>query len=381
MHIVIVDDNSVNLLVMEKILKSAGYHSFTSMSSAQELFDYVQLDRLAPEEVSPIDLILMDIMMPVTDGIEACRRIQKLERLKDVPVIMITALGDSMKLAEALEAGATDYVMKPINKIELIARIKVALKLKYEKDWHKENDNRIRHELELAKQVQSSLLSPAIKNERISIQAEYQPSSELAGDFYTWYRIDEHRYGIILLDIMGHGISSSLVCMFMASVLKDTITRYVSPEIVIAELNRYMNQLNGHNQMIPFYFTCIYILIDLQEQTIEYVNAGHPPGYIIQEDQTIAELDQGCCAVGFFEQLNIQKSTISFTPSIRILLYTDGLLNAFEESASELDVNKKLRSELEKRAELESIVEHLIAPTAEASYSDDICIVHVQIHE
>ncbi len=98
-----------------------------------------------------VDLILMDMMMPEIDGIEATKRIQLMDQFKDIPIIIITAMGDSIKLAEALEAGAIDYVMKPVNKIELIARIRVALRLKYEKDWHKENEQRIRTELELAK--------------------------------------------------------------------------------------------------------------------------------------------------------------------------------------------------------------------------------------
>ncbi|MNH94790.1 Phosphoserine phosphatase RsbP [compost metagenome] len=379
MHIVIVDDNTVNLLVMEKILKSANYHSFTSMSSAQELFDYVSIDDLDKQDHPPMDLILMDIMMPVTDGIEACRRIQRLERLKDVPIIMITALGDSMKLAEALEAGAIDYVMKPINKIELIARIKAALKLKYEKDWHKENDRRIKHELELARQVQTSVLTPAFSNERITISAEYHPSSELAGDFYAWYRIDENRYGVIVLDIMGHGISSSLVCMFMASVLRDTITRYVSPEIVIAELNRYMSHLNGPKQMIPYYFTAIYLLIDLKENTIEYVNAGHPPGFVQQNGKTVASLDQGCCAVGFFDQLDVQMSKMTFDPSIRIFLYTDGLLDAIDDSKT--DTIDSLKGVLEQYSNLEDISNGLELSDLRENQKDDICIVSIQVHE
>src|SRR5690606_21802441 len=106
-----------------------------------------------------VDLILMDLMMPEIDGLEACRRIQGEERYKDVPIIFVTAVGDSNKLAEALDAGASDYVMKPINKLELLARIRSALRLKYEKDWHKERDKRIKYELELAKQVQRSVLS------------------------------------------------------------------------------------------------------------------------------------------------------------------------------------------------------------------------------
>ncbi|UUZ92259.1 response regulator [Paenibacillus sp. P25] len=179
MNIAIVDDNPVNVIVIEKILKSAGYDAFWKASSARELF--MQLEEHAGKGKSPLDLILMDMMMPEMDGIEACRLIQKDDRFRDIPVIIVTALGDSNKLAEALEAGAIDYVMKPVNKVELVARIRVALRLKYEKDWHKENEAKIRSELELARQVQTGVLSLPFKKEKLEIDAVYLPSFELAG--------------------------------------------------------------------------------------------------------------------------------------------------------------------------------------------------------
>lgn len=275
MSIAIVDDNPVNLMVIEKILKSAGYEHFIKMESAIELLALLNAESDGQPKVS-IDLILLDMMMPEMDGLEACRRIQKQESLRDIPIIIVTAVGDSNLLADVLEAGAIDYIMKPINKVELIARIRVALRLKFEKDWHKENEARIRSELDLAKQVQSSVLSQPIHRDELSISASYHPSFELAGDLYSWYRLDDHRYGIILLDMMGHGISSSLVCMFISSVMQDTITRFVAPEMVIAELNRYMSQLNKKNSSVSYYFTAIYLVIDTHNKTIEYVNAGHP---------------------------------------------------------------------------------------------------------
>ncbi|MED4603813.1 fused response regulator/phosphatase [Paenibacillus validus] len=381
MNIAIVDDNPVNIIVIEKILQSAGYHSFWKASSAVEL-----LDRLAAhtEGKIPVDLILMDMMMPEVDGIEACRRIQQDDRLKDIPVIIVTALGDSNKLAEALEAGAIDYVMKPVNKIELIARIRVALRLKYEKDWHIENEAKIRSELDLARQVQSSVLSPPLQKERLSIGAVYYPSFELAGDLYAWYRIDEHRHGVIILDMMGHGISSSLVCMFISSVMQDTITRFVSPEFVVAELNRYMNQLNQKSADVSYYFTAIYLLIDTERQTIEYVNAGHPPGFLFEEGKRPMALDQGSCAVGFFDQMDITKSTYAYEQPIRIVLYTDGLLEAlplpddYPEEASEADLlMERIQASMGEGRNAEEVMREVLPADVLESRKDDICMVMI----
>ena len=75
-------------------------------------------------------------MMPEIDGLEVCRRLQE-EKFKDIPIIFVTALEDANKLAEALDMGAMDYITKPINKVELLARMRVALRLKSELNWHK----------------------------------------------------------------------------------------------------------------------------------------------------------------------------------------------------------------------------------------------------
>lgn len=141
MTILLVDDNTVNLFVMEKILKNAGYDDCVSLTSANELFHYLQLD--APNSTgNSVDLILLDIMMPEIDGIEACKRIKKVENLKDIQIIFVTALEDKNKLAEALDIGGVDYITKPLNKIELLARIRVALRLKAELDWHTQHEKR-----------------------------------------------------------------------------------------------------------------------------------------------------------------------------------------------------------------------------------------------
>lgn len=176
MRIVVVDDNAMNITVVQEMLKRAGYRDIRAASSGMELFSILGLSETGEEmrEGAPdpgVDLILLDMMMPRIDGIAACLAIQASERLRDIPVIMVTAMGDSKKLAEALDAGAIDYVTKPINRIELLARIRVALRLKQEKDWHKERDRRIREELQLAKEVQSAALPARLEESGIRIDA------------------------------------------------------------------------------------------------------------------------------------------------------------------------------------------------------------------
>lgn len=378
MSILVVDDNPINFIIIEEMMKKAGYSDFIGASSAEELFQLLPMHADHSADIG-IDLILMDMMMPGIDGIEACRRIQQVEGLKDIPIIIVTAIGDSQKLAEALDAGAVDYVTKPINKVELLARIRSALRLKEEKDWHKERDIKLKSEMELAKLVQSGILSDPMDNAEISIHADYRPSAELAGDLYTWYRIDQHKYGIILLDMMGHGISSSLVCMFISSVLKDTITLLSDPVKVVKELNRYMSQLYIADQLVQYYFTAIYLLIDTHNHTIEYVNAGHPPGVLLHPDGSVILLDQGSCAVGFFPSMDIEKGMIEYGEGAKIILYTDGLLDLLD--GPEEDKLEQLVNNMQDHHELAlpAFMEQLIPLANPDTQNDDMCLLKIQI--
>ncbi|MGP9810390.1 response regulator [Rhodopseudomonas sp. NSM] len=134
MRILVVDDSEDARDVAEAMLLAAGYEDIQTSESAEEAYHILAVGTSAPATVSPVDLVLMDIMMPGIDGIEACARIRGEPHLMDVPIIMVTLLDDVDNLANAFVAGATDYITKPIKRVELQARVRSALKLKSELD-------------------------------------------------------------------------------------------------------------------------------------------------------------------------------------------------------------------------------------------------------
>ncbi|KGR75719.1 SpoIIE family protein phosphatase [Ureibacillus sinduriensis] len=377
MTILLVDDNKVNLFVIEKILNSEGYNDCVSLTSAKELFDYLQLE--ASNSFSKhVDLILLDIMMPEIDGLEACRVIKANERYKDIPIIFVTALDDKNKLAEALDIGGMDYITKPIDKVELLARIRVALRLKAELDWHTQHEKKIQYELDLATNVQRSLLSPPIKEKNIQVEVSYLPSFNLAGDMYYWHKINDHRYAVILLDMMGHGISASLLCMFISSVLREAIKQIVDPVDVVNELNRYMAQLHNEKESIPYYFTAIYLVIDTEMKTIEYVNAGHPHGYVTIDEEHIVPLNQGSCAIGFFEEIKVEKQIIHYQKEAQIILFTDGLLEAI--TPDEFEAEERIRTLSERKwSTSQLLLDELLPKENQTNQPDDMCLVLLKV--
>jgi phosphoserine phosphatase RsbU/P len=132
MRILIVDDNEDSRELNEAALVSAGYKEVRTAPSAWDAFKLLDIGRTPGQEPPPVDVILLDIVMPEVDGVEACARIRNDPRYADIPILMVTSLEDVTALDSAFTAGATDYITKPINRIELVARVRAAHKLKCE---------------------------------------------------------------------------------------------------------------------------------------------------------------------------------------------------------------------------------------------------------
>ncbi len=134
MRILIVDDSEDGRELAEAMLITAGYEDVSTVESAPEAYRFLGIGDPVPRQPPAVDLVLLDIMMPGIDGIEACARIRNEPRYSSLPIIMVTSLADVDSLANAFVAGATDYITKPVSRIELLARVRSALKLKTELD-------------------------------------------------------------------------------------------------------------------------------------------------------------------------------------------------------------------------------------------------------
>ncbi len=153
MSILIVDDSVDNRLLFKYILENAGYTDVLTAGSAHDVFKVLGVEN--PSEAdSVVDLILMDIMMPEMDGIEACRQIKSVERLRDIPIIMVTAKTEEKAIEDAFSVGAMDYITKPLRGIELLVRSRSALSLKKEIDRRK---NREQELLNLNRELKNSI--------------------------------------------------------------------------------------------------------------------------------------------------------------------------------------------------------------------------------
>ncbi|MGE0908590.1 SpoIIE family protein phosphatase [Bacillus atrophaeus] len=182
-------------------------------------------------------------------------------------------------------------------------------------------------ELELARKIQETSLTGPIVNDRIQIESHYKASSELSGDIYGFYQIDQNRYGIIILDVMGHGISSALITMSLHPLFQRLISQGVSAETVMKDLDNHLHSLFANHEEARHYCTAIYLLVDTAQQRIDYVNAGHPPALWQDTDGKQYPLHSTSIPIGMFEDASFQTNTFTYTRGGRLLLYTDGVMD------------------------------------------------------
>ena len=123
--VLVVDDNIQNLELILAYLEDLDCQTL-SAEGGQEALDIIQQ--------TPPDLVLLDVMMPKISGFEVCKRIKNNPDTADIPVIMVTALNEIGDIERAIDSGTDDFLSKPVNKWELLTRVKTMLKLKHLED-------------------------------------------------------------------------------------------------------------------------------------------------------------------------------------------------------------------------------------------------------
>jgi phosphoserine phosphatase RsbU/P len=182
--ILIVDDSPDQQTLLRSILAKAGHEAVVSADSAKSASVVLNLEGDAPTQ--KIDLILMDVLMPEQDGVETCRQIKRCAHLQDIPIIMVTAKTDLSNLKEAFAAGAMDYISKPVNSVELLARVSSALTLKSEMDRRKNREFELRRSNE---ELQRALKEVKVLRGLIPICASCK---KIRNDGGFWQQLEEY---------------------------------------------------------------------------------------------------------------------------------------------------------------------------------------------
>ena len=317
--ILIVDDTPDNLRLLSQILTEQGYRvrAVTSGSRA-----------LASVEASLPDLILLDIRMSEMDGYEVCERLKTDARAKDIPIIFISALNEIQDKVKAFTVGGVDYVTKPFQFEEVLARVETHLALrKLQKQLQIANE-KMEQELALAGEVQASFLPgkiPQIPGWQLSVSLI--PARETSGDFFDAIPLPGGRVGLLIADVVDKGVGAALFMALSSTLLRTYATEYpTQPELVFSAVNERILQDTNAKQFV----TVFYGILDPDTGTLVYGNAGHCPPYLVNahNGDNAQALKRTGVPLGIFEDAVWEQQVIQISPGDVLVLYTDGISEA-----------------------------------------------------
>lgn len=375
-NIMIVDDEPVNCQVLMNHLILEGYNVKSFQS------DSLALKKIMEEDDIP-DLLILDLMLPRISGYEMCRIIREKYSSVELPILILTAKDRISDIIQGFESGTNDYLTKPVNREELIARVHSLLMLK--KAVKESNElNAISREIEIARKIQYSLLTkdlPPLEN--LAFAVRYLPMSRVGGDYYEIRMIDQDKISVLVADVTGHGIPAA----FISTMLKIACDIYSQetddPAAYLKNINVLMSDYLSER-----FITACYAVIDLKNRKITQANAGHWPILIVRRDE-----GEVICEMKNNMPLGLSKDEEFFTIEFdleaddRIFFYTDCIIES-KNSKGKIFGDKNLHNYLcsVKDKDIEDIADGLIEElriwsgiSEDMSFSDDITLIIVDI--
>ena len=337
--LLLVDDDSENIKVVNSILGDQ-YKIRVAMNGVKAL-------ELAKVEPFP-SLILLDVIMPYMDGYEVCSQLKTVPKTRDIPVIFLTGKTEVFNETRGFDVGAVDYIHKPFSPPVVKARVRTHLMLRDAHETVAQQLSTMNTELEMARQVQLSILPREIPDlPGIEIAARYLPMSSVAGDFYDFLVVDDKRLGVLIADVSGHGLPSALIASMLQSALVWQSTHASDPTQVLSGLNRAINgKFDRH------FATAAYLFVDMQKGTVTYAAAAHPP-MLLRQGKTgrVVEWVENGLILGPFADATYCSVTFSVEQGDRIVLFTDGVVETQNSFGIQFGI-ERVRQTLESKHEL-----------------------------
>jgi len=313
--ILIVDDHPVNVKLLEKILKGAGYGTLAAENGPDGR--HLAALRLP-------DLILLDIMMPGESGFESCELLKKDSRTAHSPIVFLSAKTDTESKVTGLKLGAVDYMTKPFDKTEVLARVGRHLETR---DAYRSIIELQAAKLKQVHEAQQAILPRPVEFPEALFGVSYTPIIEAGGDFYDVFPVGEGVFGYFAADFSGHDIRAS----YNTFALKALISQNTGPLIPPAETMQVINRVFSSLMKNGEHLTGVYARLDRRVSELTVVNAGHPPVLYLSADGEIRPLAAEGDILGVFDDVLFEPLCVNVSRADRIFLFTDGLLEVFGE--------------------------------------------------
>jgi sigma-B regulation protein RsbU (phosphoserine phosphatase) len=340
-QILIVDDDPLSRKILVRALLQAGYVCRESSDG---------MDALRLVRADPPSLLLLDFDMPGLNGAEVLKQLRADHdpEIAQLPAIMLTGHGGEDSEVLCLEAGADDFVTKPINAAVLRARIGTQLRLcSMRRQLQEQNDVLeawrfdLEQDLAAARLTQQSLIPqkpPPLSGWEVA--ACYRPVIQVGGDIYGWLRMADRRTLFWIADATGHGASAALLTTLAKLLFHHGSVESNEPGEIMEVVNNDFRSIFGARS----FMTAMCLALDPESGRATVVGAGHPPLLVIRADGATQSFRSSAPPLGLVEQSEFTQIRIDLKPGDAFLLYTDGLYGAAD--------GKKQRQNSEHLAEL-----------------------------
>jgi len=321
-HILVVDDTDFNRTLIGAILEEAGFHN---VAYAKDGFE--ALEKIAQR--TP-DLLVLDIMMPGMDGFEVCRRLRADHAYADLPVLVQTALSSSDDRNRAFAAGTTDLISKPLDRAELLARVRIHLENRVLIRSLQLYRARVEGELAMARSMYEHLLPSAALREGlerdsgVEVRSHTVLSSDMGGDLWGVLRLGEGRFGVFLLDMAGRGVSAALNAFRMHTLIHELSDLAEEPAGFLGELNDRAVRLLELGE----HAAVLYGVVDAAAGRFHYAGAAGSAPMLLPPDGAPLFGDAAGLPVGIAAGTRYEARELPFPAGSTLLLYSNAVLDA-----------------------------------------------------
>jgi sigma-B regulation protein RsbU (phosphoserine phosphatase) len=375
--LLVVEDNDDNRYTLTRRLAREGYENVTAVVNGREALEKLQS--------SPCDLVLLDVMMPDMNGYEVLERMKANPALRDIPVIMISALTEMDSVVHCIELGAEDYLPKPFNPTLLRARVGASLEKKRLRNEVKASLARLEQEMDTARKLQLGMLPrvfPACTKEQpVEVHAFMEPAREVGGDLYDFFYASPHLFCFLVGDVSGKGAAAAMFMARTRSLVRMAVALWqktgdgeITPGSIAEAVNRELCQNNDDRMFVTLFLG----LLDTQTGTLTYTNAGHPVPHILRASGEIEQLHASPdMPLGVRGKTTYRTGIAMLKPGDATFVATDGVIEAMnaEGGLYTLDrLNTDLRAAVNASAvDLVRIVtDNVHAFTGSAPKADDV---------
>src|SRR5436309_116410 len=350
-EILVVDDDAMSRRVLAQLLSAAGYNCRVSNDGSEAL---ETIHARSPS------LLLLDFDMPGPNGAEVLRRLRSDDdpAVAQIPAIMLTAHGSEQSEVSCLQAGADDFVTKPVNASVLRARIETQLRLRsMRRQVEQQNDELekwrrdLERDLAAARLTQQSLIpQKPLVLPGWQIATRYRPVIQVGGDIYGWLRMKDGRVLFWIADGTGHGAAAALLTTLAKLLFHHGSMDHDSPASLMEAVDNDFRSIFGARS----FMTAMCVAIDPATGQAQVVGAGHPPILVVRHDGTTESIASVAPPLGMIKRTVFTETPIALEPGDAFLLYTDGLFRWTK------DERHRVTPE-----QLEKVLDHS-APSAEA---------------